>query len=213
MSRDSEIKNQEMLESKPYITKNELSFLLNKAAKNLDKKITQLLKKEYLLTLKKGLYTTKAYYLLNKNRFPEFIANFLYYPSYLSLEYVLQQENLIPEAVFQYTSISLKSPRIFKNKIGVFNYRKIKESLFTGYNYRMFFQNYQIKIASKAKALFDYLYLKPFTASFSYELFSDLRINWNNFTKQDLFEFKNFALLSKSKKMLEIVKMMEEKIL
>ena len=77
----------------------------------------------------------------------------------------------------------------------------------------MFFQNYQIKIASKAKALFDYLYLKPFTASFSYELFSDLRINWNNFTKQDLFEFKNFALLSKSKKMLEIVKMMEEKIL
>lgn len=213
MGRNSKTKNQETLESKPYITKRELSFLLDKTGKNLDKKITQLLRSEYLLSLKKGLYTAKAYYLLNKSQFPEFLANFLYYPSYLSLEYVLHQENLIPEAVYQYTSVSLKSPRTFRNKIGTFSYRKIKESLFTGYEYKAFSQNYQIKIAGKAKALFDYLYLKPMTASLSQELFSDLRINWDNFTKQDFTQFEKFSLLSKSKKMTEIVKVMKEKIL
>lgn len=205
-------KNQQILENKPYLTKKELSLLLQKKGKNLDKKITQLLKKNYLISLKKGLYTTRVYSLSKRGELGEYLANILSYPSYLSLEYVLQKENLIPEAVFAYTSVTLKLPRVFKNQCGLFIFRKIKESLFNGYHQVPFKENYQIKIAKKAKALFDYLYFKPLTTSSIEELLSDLRINWELFGKKDFAEFQKYTTLSKSKKMEKISQVLKEQV-
>jgi len=204
MSRNSETKNKEILENKPYLTKKELSLLLEKKGKNLDKKITQLLKKEYLISLKKGIYTTRIYFLVNKKRLAEYLANVLYYPSYLSLEYVLQKQGLIPGAVYVYSSVTSKLPRAFQNKISTFSYRHIKESLFIGYDEVDFKENYKIKIATKAKALFDFLYLKPLKQGISQEILYDLRINWDVFNKKDYQEFLKYVKISQSKKMLKI---------
>jgi len=189
-----------MIEKKPYLSKNELSFLLGKKDKNLDKKITMLIRDGFLIPLKKGLYTTRIYSLINKdNNFLEYLANIIYYPSYISLEYVLARCGAIPEAVYVYTSVSSKTTRLFENQLGVFSYRNIKSSLFTGYDQILFNEKSMIKIARKSKALFDFFYFKPFR-SYKNNL-EDLRINWDSFDENDLFEFKEFVELSQSPKM------------
>lgn len=211
MSSNTEIKNKDIIERKPYFTKQELSLLLEKKGRNLDKKLSQLLYADYLLRLKNGLYTTRLYTLLHKDYFPEYIANILYYPSYLSLEYVLQKEGLIPEAVYQYTSITAKAPRTYHNQIGIFTYKKMKDSLFTGYAESIFYEQYRIQIATKAKALFDYFYFKPTQNILSESLIDDLRIQWNNFNKNDYEEFARYAQLAKSKKMRKIYTLLKKR--
>lgn len=201
MSRKSEIKYKELIEAKPYLTKKELSLLLSKKGKNLDKKISQLIRDKYLIPLKKGLYTTKIFYLINKTKIEEYLANVIYYPSYLSTEYVLSQEGLIPEAVYSYTSITNKKTKIIKNELGVFIYRKIKNSLFLGYRETSFLDGLTIKKASRAKALFDFFYFKTFK---NLQEIEDLRINWDNLKKEDWQDFYQLVMLSKSAKMKKI---------
>jgi len=215
MSSNTETNYENLVQKKPYLTKSELSLLLGKQGRNLDKKILRLLKKNELISLKKGLYIHPVYLALHKGSLEEYIANILYYPSYLSLEYVLQKEGLIPEAVYTYTSITSKVPRLFSNKLGTFTYRHIKPTLFTGYSWVHFSENYQIKIATRAKALFDFIYLKPMgqnTAVISQALFEDLRINWDNFSKKDIIEFMQYATNSESKKMMLIGKIVERRL-
>lgn len=223
MSRISEIKNKladarflqanrEIIENKPYLTKVELSILLEKRGKNLDKKISQLIRNSYLIPLKKGLYTTKICLLKMPRNFAEFISNILYYPSYLSLEYVLQKENLIPESIMVYTAVTNKITRFFKNSLGQFCYRKIKDSLFFGYQEIDFWQNYKIKIATRSKALFDFLYFKKFDQDPETEILVDLRLNFEVLLKKDLEEFASYVAIAKSPKMEKILTILKTKI-
>ena len=206
MSSNPQIDNRFLLENKPYLTKQEVALLLQKKGKNLDKKILQFLNNSYLLSLKKGLYTSKEYIDKNPPESREYLSNVLYYPSYLSLEYVLQKEGLIPEAVYAYTSVTVKPTQTFSNSLGVFIYRAIKEPLFTGYQLVSYNENYQIKIASRAKALFDLLYLKslPSTVSGKKQELLDLRINWDGITSDDTEEFDRYVTISQSPKMRQI---------
>ena len=202
----TQTENTILLESKPYLTKQEVAVLLQKRGKNLDKKISQLLKTGYLISLKKGLYTTNAYMTGQIPQLREFLANVQYYPSYISLEYVLQKEGVIPEAVYAYTSITLKPTQTFTNALGTFIYRSIKESLFTGYEQVRYNDQYQIKIASKMKALFDLLYLKPLPATIARkkQTLEDLRIRTDVITPADIEEFNSYVALADSPKMKQV---------
>lgn len=208
MGSKSEIKNINIIENKPYLTKIELALLLEKKDRNLDKKISQLIRDEVLIPLKKGLYVSRIFYLKNSNNIEEYLSNILYYPSYISLEYVLAKEGLIPESVLTYTCTTLKTTRQFSNKLGRFSYRKIKEKLFTGFSQKSYYDEYKIKIATRAKAFFDYLYYKPLKISNEID---DLRINWANFNKKDLQEFFYYVNLSKSKKMIKMYQYIKKK--
>ncbi|MFN4212974.1 MAG: hypothetical protein ACK4FL_03390 [Microgenomates group bacterium] len=208
MSRKNEIKNSDLIENKPYLTKKELSIILDKKGKNLDKKISLLLRDQVILSLKKGLYISKIFYLKNKENIEEYLANIIYYPSYLSKEYVLAKEGVIPESVFSYTSVTIKATRFFKNQLGDFSYNKIKENLFTGYYLKNYIENYKIKIATKAKALFDYFYFIPFQSA---KQIDDLRLNWDNLEAKDIKEFESFVDLSKSLKMEKIYQLLKKR--
>ncbi len=208
MSSKSEIKNINLIENKPYLTKIELGLLLEKKERNLDKKISQLTRDEVLIPLKKGLYLSRIFYLKNNDNIEEYLSNIIYYPSYISLEYVLAKEGLIPESVFTYTCVTLKTTRQFSNKLGRFTYRKIKEKLFIGFVQKNYYDNCNIKIATKAKAFFDYLYYKPLGILSEID---DLRINWENLSLEDLQEFAYYADLSGSKKMTKIYKFIQKK--
>ena len=138
----------------------------------------------------------------------EYIANTLRFPSYISLEYVLAREGLIPEAVYSTTSITSKSSRVFQNFLGNFIYKNIKNDLFMGYRQELWGEKIILK-ASKAKALFDFLYLKKML-NLKTEIIVDLRINWDNFDAQDLSEFSTYVTISNSKKMATILNIIKK---
>ncbi|MBU2577377.1 hypothetical protein KKA69_00940 [Patescibacteria group bacterium] len=192
----------------PFLDKKTVSALIGKTGKNLDKKILGLLKNGDLINLKKGLYLSERYLFSqpDKKAYFEYLANIIYCPSYLSLEYVLSSHGLIPEGIYSLTNVSLKSTRTFENKLGFFIYKNVKEELFSGYK-RIQKGNFSIYTATKAKALFDFLYLKRnLSKDYFYELSEGLRINWEEFSVNDVKEFEGFVKLSKSLKMERILK-------
>ena len=70
-------------------------------------KINQLLKEKIIVRVKKGLYVFAAEYRTNLVC-KETLANLIYGPSYISLEYALGFHGIIPERVEIITSISTK---------------------------------------------------------------------------------------------------------
>lgn len=199
------IKYQKELEALPYFSKFAAGQLIGKRGRNLDKKISQLLKKQYLLSLKKGLYVSSFFVeKVGLKLYKEYLANILRYPSYISLEYALAEYGLIPEGIYGLTSITLKSGRVFNNFLGSFIYKNIKGELFSGFLEKDFAEK-KIKFATPAKALFDFLYLKKIP-DFREDIFNDLRINLTNLGKEDLKEFAGYVKNSNSLKMEKILK-------
>ncbi|MBM3283424.1 hypothetical protein FJY90_04175 [Candidatus Gottesmanbacteria bacterium] len=206
----SGIKYQKELEELPYFNKNQAGLLIDKRGKNLDKKLEQLVRKGYLMPLKKGYYTTSLFYeKSNRESFSEYIANRLRNPSYISLEYVLAKEGVIPEAVFAITSITVKTSRNYINSLGNFIYKNIKADLFCGYSQKNW-EDKIIYIATLGKALFDFLYLKKMDGV-GREVFSDLRINFGRLNNDDLAEFEKYAAVSSSPKMVRILRLLKSK--
>ena len=135
------------------------SFSLYDNPEHLRRQVRDWTKKGYLLPLKKGLYIfSQDYRKLQPSVL--FVANFLVVPSYVSLEYVLREYNIIPEKVTVFTSITTKKTNVFENCLGRFEYRSVKENLFFGFK-KQTYQNQKIFIASPEKALLDYFYLNP----------------------------------------------------
>jgi len=109
---------------------------------------------------KKGLVSRikKGEYLVTAQKPPDiFIANKLYQPSYVSLEYALAYYHLIPETVYTVTSITAKTTREFEVMGRLFSYAKIKTRAYTGYVPKKI-DNYTVLLALPEKALADYLY-------------------------------------------------------
>jgi len=117
-------------------------------------------KKGYLLKLRNNLYTFSE--LKNVNNIHFYIANRIYRPSYLSLHTALSFHGLIPESIVQTTSVSTMKTARFKNELGSFSYKKIKNELFFGYTQLEFTKDKTFLIALPEKALLDLLYLYPF---------------------------------------------------
>ncbi len=161
-----------------------------------------------LLRLKKGIYTTTAYVEKMKNRgeievFLDFLANFLYSPSYLSLETILYRYNILTEIPVNLTSVTKNKTAIFGNKLGDFLYHKIKPSLFCGFEVSKE-GDFSFRKAAKAKALFDFLYLRKNILP-SKEAIKELRLNLEHLSRADINEFKKYVILEGSKKMKEIL--------
>ena len=133
------------------------SFSLYDNPEHLRRQVWNWTKKGYLLPLKKGLYIfAQEYRKLQPSVL--FVANFLVVPSYVSLEYVLGENNIIPEKVTVFTSVTTKKTNVFENCLGRFEYRSVKENLFFGFK-KQTYHNQKIFIASPEKALLDYFYL------------------------------------------------------
>ncbi len=125
----------------------------------LRRQLSEWVKKGFVIQLKRGVYT-----LTDQDRNQPlslfFVANQLYYPSYVSLESALSHYGLIPEKVTQHTSISTKKTQAFSNALGEFNYYHVKTPLFFGFKKIQQPNQQHFLIATPEKALFDYLYLK-----------------------------------------------------
>lgn len=145
-------------------------------------------KKHYLKKIKRGFY---CFTPQDFNRdFLFYTANKIYAPSYVSLEIALKYYGLIPEEIFQITSVSTKKTTRFKTSVGNFSYRHIKPSLYWGY-WLMDFEEKKWRLAEPEKALLDYLYVNPKLKTAND--FEGMRINVDEFKLQvNLEKFKKY---------------------
>lgn len=199
MKQVNKLKN---LENLSYFGKSAISQYIDIKPESLSVNINRWIKDGVLIQLKKGLYTTSNYFerVGNKSLYSEFIANKLRTPSYLSLEYVLQKYSILTEAVYSITSITTKTGRSYDNTLGLFLYRSIKEKLFTGFDI-IYDNDFKIAQATKAKALFDWLYLKLFRIkNINLGTLESLRLNIDGFKLKDFKEFKSYCEMADIKK-------------
>ncbi|GGH15143.1 hypothetical protein FAZ19_06895 [Sphingobacterium alkalisoli] len=96
---------------------------LLKDYKRPNDKIGELVKEGLLTTIKKGLYVPGP---KSKTKKPEafLIANHLWGPSYVSLETALSYHGLIPERVYEISSVTVKASKTVNTKVGRFTYRQ-----------------------------------------------------------------------------------------
>jgi len=87
-------------------------------------KITDLLRQEIIIRVKKGLYVFAPKYRTHPYS-KELLANLIHGPSYLSLDYALAYYGVIPERVEAVTSVTPNRSRRFNTPVGLFIYRQI----------------------------------------------------------------------------------------
>jgi len=86
-------------------------------------KVTRLLRRGDIVRVKKGLYVFGE--RLRRRPFSrELLANLVYGPSFVSLQWALSFHGLIPERVEAVTSVTTKRPKSFPTPIGAFIYRQ-----------------------------------------------------------------------------------------
>ncbi len=153
-----------------------------------------------------GLYET------DKNAIGERLASYIYGPSYLSFDYVLSINGLIPERVYKtYTSATKnkRKTKIYTNMFGTYTYEDVPEEVFS-LGIRVIHEDgYTYQIASLEKALCDKLYsLTPVRSMKKLEslLFNDLRIDEELFSELDMEEIEKIAPLYHSTNLYLLVK-------
>jgi len=163
-----------------------------------------------IIQLKNGVYMTRRFYENHRADadFAPMVSAILIPQSYLSLEYVLQQNAILTDITYPVSAITIKQTRVFENQLGTFSYRHIKEELYRGFTITET-MGIPIARATVAKALFDSLYLRPWKNRgrlANYNLAEDLRLNLEEFSENDRVEFAVFVEMSKSRKMDQILK-------
>lgn len=153
--------------------------------------ISRGLKNGMFIKLRNGFYSLSEPYI-----HPFFIANKLYQPSYVSLESALSYHGLIPETVYDITSVTTKSTREFSSPAGCFSYRTIKKDAFRGYGPAKI-GGVVVFLAEPEKAVVDYLHFVDLKKQLLNE-----RLDLKKLNKKKLF---SFAKLFRSPSMLRLV--------
>lgn len=200
------------LNSASFFTKNTLKEVIGGNDDAFNANVARWMENGNLIQLKKGIFVTKEYYQLCKDKqtYNEFIANILKKPSYLSGEYILQKYSILSESVFSITSVTRKKTRVYNNKLGAFAYSNIKKKLFVGYDI-VTKSGFEIKEATKVKALFDYLYFRLLRVpDINQEIIDSFRLNLGDLTIKDYKELGNYIELSDLKKFSNLIKYLKE---
>ena len=163
-----------------------------------------------IISLKKGVYMTRRFYELHRTDidFAPAISAVLIPQSYLSLHFVLQRAGILTDVTYPVSAVTIKNTRRFENPAGTFTYQHLKEVLFQGFSLSEYY-GIVFAQASPAKALFDYLYLRPISAasySFSNHLAEELRLNMDDFSAAQQEEFAVYAALGEGHKMNHVLK-------
>jgi hypothetical protein len=117
-------------------------------------RIKRLLDAGDIVRVKKGLYVFgDAYRRALVSR--ELLANLIYGPSYISLDYALAWHGLIPERVTTVTSVTTGSSRTFTTPFGIFSYRSLSERRYATGVLLHQGENESFLLASPEKALAD----------------------------------------------------------
>ncbi len=175
--------------------------------------VTRLLSKNVIIRIKKGLYCFGKPYrrrLISQ----EYVANLIYGPSYISLEYALQFYGLIPEMVHTVTSVSLRRSKTFHTPVGNFSYKMLCSNRYaTGFTLHSATGS-SFLIASPEKALADKVWSDkrfPGTAvsDFRTYLEEDLRIDRESISRLSRADMKAICSAFDSRKIWNLASYLE----
>lgn len=188
----------------PYVDAQTLLTLLQDYQKPREH-ISRLVKNKKLIRLKNG------FYLIYKRTNQEFgshipfeqVANLLYGPSYISLEWALSFYGMIPEKVHLVTSMTMGKDKEFQTPIGNFTYYSISKNRYAvGITRKKISDLEKFFIATPEKALADLVYKRCKGLSKS-ELAEDLieskRIDQEYFRELDKDLLKQIGAAYRSK--------------
>ena len=112
-----------------------------------------------VLRLKRGLFVLAAPYRKSEPH-PFAVAAVLHGPSHVSLESALAHHGLIPEAVYQVSSVTIGRSREFRTPLGVFSFRRVPARMpRAGVEAVAVAHNAWALIASPLRAIADAVYL------------------------------------------------------
>ena len=197
----------------PYFTVEGVKQLFDNesiAAGTIQTALYRWMKSGHVIQLKKGVYMTRRFYELHRADadFSQAVSAILIPQSYISLEFILQRYAILTEVTYPISAVTLKNTRLIENSLGTFMYHHIKESLYRGFSISDYF-GIPFAQASAAKALYDFLYLRPFAGnmrSSPYNLAEELRLNLDDFSTADQNEFTEYVESSQVLKMVTILK-------
>lgn len=118
-------------------------------------KIHYLIRDGILQQVKRGLYVAGPRITSSKPD-PFLLANHILGPSYVSLESALSYHGLIPEKVYEITSVTTKTKRRFSTPLGIYSYTRLSLPYYSyGIRSVEVDRQHRFLIASPEKALFD----------------------------------------------------------
>lgn len=173
-------------------------------------KIKALIDKEVLIPLKRGFYAVGPIVSDNKpNLFG--VANQLLGPSYVSLEAALSFHGLIPERVYEISSMTTKASHSFDTPLGLFSYTHLPLPYYSfGFNSVQLTSNLNVVIALKEKAICDKiistsgLTLRSARSAYQF-LVEDLRIDDEHLKNLDVGMIESWLPDSPKRKSLEML--------
>ena len=154
-------------------------------------KIVRLIDEGWLVSIKKGLYAVSPERTTIPISIP-LVANLLYGPSYVSMDYALYHYGIIPERVVEVTSMTTRRGKVYDLSIGRFSYTHSPLDFYpVGIDRVENTDKTGFLMASPEKALCDKL---VFTRNLNISsqgalrelLFDDLRIDEESITRFDL---------------------------
>lgn len=152
-------------------------------------KLNRLMKSGAVVRIKKGLYLLHEE-ISGEAVSKEIIANMIYGPSYVSLEWACQYYGLIPERVRVVTSVTTKRKKAFDTPLGRYTYDHLPLSGYAVGMTRMAIGKWHAWIATKEKAVVDLLVLKRGKCSSEKELkeilFEDFRMEETDLMQLDI---------------------------
>lgn len=161
-------------------------------------KIAEWLRQGVLLPVKRGLYVMGAAADARAPCLP-LLANRLYGPSCVSLDYALAWHGLIPERVHEITSVCMRRGRTIDNHFGRFSYVRLPAQVYPcGITQASVSDQETFLIGSPAKALCDKVMLTPHLRATSRAgmqrfLLDDLRIDGDALQNLDLDVVRAYA--------------------
>lgn len=165
---------------RPFLTDGEVEALLTTSSNDSRySKVKRLLSEGKLLHLRRGLYViTDEIGQIKPHPFE--LAQYIYGPSYISLESALSYHNLIPEAVYTTTSATTKRAKDFETPLGLFSYLRLPLENFYTEVELIHDNNYHFFLAKPWKAICDYIYCYKKNWKSIKELVENLRLNQEN---------------------------------
>jgi hypothetical protein len=171
--------------------------------------LTKLLTNGAIIRIKKGLYC----FAEDFRQHPisrEYLANMIYGPSYISLDYALDYHGLIPERVDVVTSVTTGRSREYSTPFGLFSYRMLTGSRYTVGAVTERSGKASFLIATPEKALIDKVWTdKRFhgvnVSDYSSYLTEDLRIDPVTLARLDMSRVQTISSKYNSTKIDKLV--------